>query len=76
VSTTDTFHSQFILSQNSYRDNNNFIKFNHATTLDDKYGMQSPKDFGFVNVNVKPFFIFNSKAVVEFETVTLLENGS
>ena len=69
VSTMDKFHSQFALNRLIYRDNNNFVQFNHATTMDDKYGLASPEFYGFVNVNAKPFFTM--PAFVHEETVTV-----
>lgn len=49
------------------RDNNNYIKFNQAITSDDRFGIAAPVNYGFLNVNTKPYF--SSKASVEEETV-------
>ena len=56
--TVNKFHSQFQLTVDTYRDNNNFIKINKATTTESRNPLNSkPKDYYFVNSIINPVWI-------------------
>lgn len=56
--TVNKFHSQFQLDSSKYRDNNNFIKINKATTTESRNPLNSqPKDYYFVNSIINPVWI-------------------
>lgn len=56
--TVDKFHSQFKLDRDGYRDNNNFIKLNKATTSTSRNPLSSrTKDYYFLNLEVGPVWL-------------------
>ena len=59
--TVKKFHSQFQLNEKQYRDNNNFIKVNKATTTESRNPLNSQaKDYYFVNSVINPVWISNT----------------
>jgi hypothetical protein len=64
------FHSQFTLDSKSYRDNNNFIILNKATTTDTRNPLKSVnKNYYFVNSKLGP--VWNSRIWVKPENLTI-----
>ena len=56
--TKDNFHSQFKLSMDEYRDNNNFLRHNLVTTNDFRLPWQfKTETFKFLDVQSRPFWI-------------------
>lgn len=56
VQSVDQFHSQFVLNQNEYRDNNNYIVFNKVTTHDDKWALSKQTQYTFLSFKQMPFW--------------------
>ena len=51
-----------------YKDNNNFVEFNDAVCADDKFTIQSPNQYFFLNFVQNPFW--DSQLYVKTETVS------
>ena len=59
--TVDKFHSQFVLSRTTYRDNNNFINVNKASSSDARYSITSDSnDYFFLNTELGPAWTSSS----------------
>lgn len=57
----DKFHSQFVLSRTTYRDNNNFINVNKASSSDARYSITSDSnDYFFLNTELGPAWTSSS----------------
>ena len=71
VKANDKFHSQFVLNTKEYRDNNNFIQFNHVVTNDNYLDLISDKrkHFSFLQLNSNAFW--TSKTYIKDELVTI-----
>ena len=58
VSIMDTFHSQFALDTNVYRDNNNFVKHNTVKINDNRvFFFLPPQKYEFLDVVMGPVFL-------------------
>lgn len=67
--TVNKFHSQFALNIEEYRDNNNFIKVNKATSSDTRNPLKSKnKDYYFLNSVLGPVWV--SKTWKKTENIT------
>ena len=56
----EKFHSQFQLKLNQYRDNNNFLQYNHVETNDNRIVNLHPGEFDFLNIDVGPVWTSTS----------------
>ena len=55
TSVIDTFQSQFMLDVDKYIDNNNFLRYNEATTFDYRYSAyRIPKVYQFFDLTANP----------------------
>lgn len=53
--TINTFHSQFVLDYDLYKDNNNYVKFNRAYTTETKNPITAEiVEYSFLNHYAKP----------------------
>ena len=61
--TQNSFHSQFVLNLDQYRDNNNFVRINEVETNDNRLNIfANPKDYSFMDFTVNPTWIGFSEA--------------
>ena len=55
IRTQDSFHSQFQLKVDRYRDNNNFLRLNKVEASDDRINVYgSPNHFQFFDIQINP----------------------
>lgn len=73
LAVVDSFHSQFKLDLDSYRDNNNFLVYNDFIAKDQRFKLWYPPNiFKFFQVDQKP--VWQSSKMIQTQNIS--ESGS